>query len=136
MRANARGFTLLEVMVATLIMSIAVVGLLSSLSTSLNNAAKLTAYDRAAQLARQKMDELLIATVKLPKSAPFEGQWDAATGWRARITTFEKPEGAGPLSPVLERVELEVWWMAGERRRTFNLEGYRRGALSAEEAPR
>ena len=115
---------------ATLIMSIAVVGLLSSLSTSINNAAKLTSHDRAVQLARQKMDELLIATMKLPTNAPIQGQWDPATGWQARITTFEKPEGAGPGTPVLERVELEVWWMAGEKRRTFTLEGYRRGVLT------
>ena len=121
---------MLEVMVATLIMSIAVVGLLSSLSTSINNAAKLTSHDRAVQLARQKMDELLIATMKLPTNAPIQGQWDPATGWQARITTFEKPEGAGPGTPVLERVELEVWWMAGEKRRTFTLEGYRRGVLT------
>ena len=117
-------------MVATLIMSIAVVGLLSSLSTSINNAAKLTSHDRAVQLARQKMDELLIATMKLPTNVPIQGQWDSATGWQARITTFEKPEAAGPGTPVLERVELEVWWMAGEKRRTFTLEGYRRGVLT------
>ena len=53
-----RGFTLLEVMVATTIMAIAVVGLLSSLSASLRNAARLTDNDRSALLARRKMDEL------------------------------------------------------------------------------
>ncbi len=57
-----RGFTLLEVMVATLIMAIAVAGLMGAISTSLRNAARLTDHDRAVLLGHQKMDELLIAT--------------------------------------------------------------------------
>jgi general secretion pathway protein I len=136
-----RGFTLLEVLVATVIMAIAITGLLTSLSTSLRNAAKLTDYDRAAQLARRKMDELLIANPSPPKLVPIEGTWDPAltggvpTGWRARVTTFDKPDGAGPGSPVLERVELEIWWMIGDERKTFTLEGFRRGILLTKETP-
>jgi len=136
---NRRGFTLLEVLVATLIMAIAVTGLLSALTTSLRSAARITDYDRAALLARQKMDELLLA-VRVPKQTIFEGTWDAAetgdmkTGWRARITPFEMPPGAGPGTPILERVELEIWWMAGDQRRTFTLEGFRRGVLGTDEA--
>ena len=44
---SRRGFTLLEVMVATTIMGIAVVTLLSALSTSVRNATRLTDYVRA-----------------------------------------------------------------------------------------
>ena len=46
------GFTLLEVLIATLIMGVAVVGLLSAISTSMRSAARLTDYDRVAILAR------------------------------------------------------------------------------------
>jgi general secretion pathway protein I len=135
------GFTLLEVLVATLIMAIAVTGLLSSITTSLRSAAKLTDYDRAAMLARQKMDELLLSTAKFPKNVPIEGTWQPEMtggrpmGWRARFSVFDKPEGAAPGSPVLERVELEIWWMAADDRRTFNIEGYRRAPLQAEGLP-
>ena len=127
-----RGFTLLEVMVATLVMAIAVTGLLSALSTSMQNASRLTAYDRAVQLSRQKMDELLMTSAKLPVGVPIEGAFDAHTGWRARITPFDKPDPVGPGMPVLERVELEIWWMNGEQRRTFALEGFRRGVFGAQ----
>ena len=68
MERKPQGFTLLEVLVATAIMAIAVTGLLTSLSTSLRNAARVTSVDRATLLARQKMDELL-SEPKLPKSA-------------------------------------------------------------------
>ena len=131
-----RGFTLLEVLVATLIMAVAVTGLLSALSTSLRNASRLTDYDRAALLARQKMDELLIAR-PLPRGSVLEGTWDASVtggqpmGWRALISQFEMPQGAGPGTPILDRVQLEIWWMNGERRRTFSLEGFRRGTIAA-----
>ena len=57
---HRRGYTLLEVLVATSIMAIAVVGLLSNLSTSLSNAARLTDYDRASVLAKRTMDNLML----------------------------------------------------------------------------
>ena len=143
MRRRNSGFTLLEVLVATLIMSIAVVGLLSALSTSLNNAARLTDYDRAALLARRKMDELLIAP-KLPKNAVLEGPFDPAltsglqAGWKARVTPFEIPPGAGPGAPILERIELQIWWrhQEGDNARTFVLETFRRGMMMPEDVGR
>jgi general secretion pathway protein I len=133
-----RGFTLLEVLVATLIMGIAVSGLMSALSTSMRSAARLTDYDRAALLGRQKMDELIIAS-NLPKLTPIEGIWapevagDLKAGWRARLSPFEMPSTAGPGTPYLERVELEIWWMNGEKRRTLNLEAFRRSVITLED---
>ena len=135
-----RGFTLLEVLVATLIMAIAVTGLLSALSTSLRTAARLTDYDRATLLARQKMDELLIAN-GLPKLTPFEGTWDrdatggVVMGWRARISPYETVTPPAPGLPFLERIELEIWWMNGTQRRTLSVEGFRRAVLTRNDLP-
>ena len=133
-----RGFTLLEVLVATVILAVAVTGLMSALSTSLGSAARLTDYDRAALLGRQKMDELIIAS-NLPKLTPIEGIWapevagDLKAGWRARLSPFEMPSTAGPGTPYLERVELEIWWMNGSQRRSFTLEGFHRALLTKED---
>jgi general secretion pathway protein I len=126
---HRKGFTLLEMLVATMIMGIAVVGLLSNLSTSLRNASHLTEYDRAALLAKRKMDELLL-DARLPKDVAIEARFDPATsgvegGWRARLATFEEPPIVVPGVAVLERLELQVWWMSGARRRTLSMEAFR-----------
>ncbi|MBM3783723.1 MAG: prepilin-type N-terminal cleavage/methylation domain-containing protein [Acidobacteria bacterium] len=134
-----RGFSLLEVMVATLIMAVAVVALLSNLSTSLRNAARLTNYDRAAMLAKSKMDELLLVP-RFPPGAVIDGQFDLSqtsgvpAAWRARATLFEAAPGAGPGMPALERIELEVRFEQGGQTKTFQLEGYRKRNLFPGEA--
>jgi general secretion pathway protein I len=123
-----KGFTLLEVMVATLIMGIAVVGVLSAMSTSMRAASRLTAYDRAVMLGRTKMDELL--TDKLvPFGAVVEGTFDDQTGWSARFSPYVVRPGSPPGTPVLERVELEIWWMSNGDKHSFPLEGYRRNTI-------
>jgi type II secretion system protein I len=134
MRTGRRGFTLLEVMVAALIMGIAVAGVLSGLAGAARNAARLTDYDRATLVAKLKMDELLLDR-DAPRNAPVEGTFDPAVagntnmGWRAVVTPFEAPPGRGPAAWGVDRVELEIWWMQGTTRRSFSLEGYRRNLL-------
>jgi type II secretion system protein I len=134
LRRASPGFTLLEVLVATAIMGIAVAGLMANLRTSLVNAAKLSDYDRAAMLARRQMDELLLVR-PLPKGMPIEGLFPPERmegrrcGWRAVVTPFEgegapgAPPAAG--SRILERIALQVWWMQGAQRRTLDIAAYR-----------
>lgn len=145
MQALRRGFTLLEVLVATLIMGVAVAGLLGALRASLSNAARLSESHRAAALARRQMDALL-ATRALPKGVPIEGVFPreetggVEAGWRARVTPFEgmtlKP-GAAPMigTWILDRIELEVWWLQGGARRSLKLATYRRNYMRPEDAP-
>jgi hypothetical protein len=105
----------------------------------MRNQSRLTDYDRSAMLARRKMDELL-ADRKLPRFAVLEGRWDPAmtngreSGWRARVQPWEIPPGANPGAEVLERIELEVWWLEGnQHRKTFAIDGFRRGRLMPED---
>lgn len=129
-----RGFTLLEVLVASTLMAVAVVGLLGTLRTSLSNAARLTDYDRAALLARRQMDELL-ATRGLPYGLSIEGTFaprltgGVRSGWRARVTPFESSAPPGlpppPGQPMLERIELEVWWASGADTKSLRIGAYR-----------
>ncbi len=132
---SRRGFTLLEALVATTIMGIAVTMLLSNIATSLRTASRVTEADRAALLARRKVNELLLNPM-LPKAQVIEGKFtelDGAEGlqggWRAQLLPFESLQGTTPGSPILERLEFEAWWMSGSRRRTFTLEAYRQGTI-------
>jgi Tfp pilus assembly protein PilV len=110
--------------VATAIMSIAVVGLLSLISATLSNAARVRQYDRAAMLARTKMNELLVSP--LADGQPMAGQWDESTGWTARSDAFERPPNARAGGSQLVRVGLEVWWKADGERKSITVEGFRR----------
>jgi len=130
-----RGFTLLEMIVATTIMGIAVAGLMSGISSSTRNAVRLRDYDRVVQLARLRMNGLLA-----DPRAPREGQFDSAItgglecGWRAQVSVAEQSSptpAAGDY--VLDRIQLEIWWMSGGQRRSFPLESYQRRTLRPED---
>jgi len=135
---DKRGFTLLEMVVATAIMGIAVVGVLSALAGSARNAARVRDYDRVAQLAEQRMNEMLLDDA-LPRGVELSGDFDPAisgglaSGWRARVTAFEKPTSPQAGQYSLDRIEMEVWWMAAGQRRSITLDAYRRHVLKPED---
>jgi general secretion pathway protein I len=121
---SQRGFTLLELLVATTIMGIAVVGLLSSLTTSMRNASRVTDADRASAVARSKMEEL-VADPMLPFQGELDGTFDASSGWRVTTGPFEAPPKAGPGALIVQRIGLVVWWETGGIHHEFPLETYR-----------
>lgn len=133
---NQRGFTLLELIVATTIMGIAVVGLLSGISGAVRNAARLREYDRAVQLARLRINELLVDQ-RLPRDSLLTGPFDPSqtggleAGWQARLSNFEMSPIPAPGQMALDRIELEVWWNGGNQRRTFTLDAFRPRVLRA-----
>ena len=135
-----RGFTLLEMIVATLIMAIAIVGLMSGISGATRNAAHLRDYDRVAQLARLRMNDLLVDP-HLPRNVMLNGSFDPSqtggieSGWRAMVTLFEIPPRPAPGQLGLEQIRLEIWWMSGSERRTFALESLRRKVLQEQDMP-
>ena len=127
-----RGFTLLEVLVATVIMAIAVSGVLAALSTSVRNATRLTDRDRASVFARRKMEELLVEK-RLPRHIILEGLYDQSSGWKARVTPFEVPQNPAPGTKILDRIEVQIWWVISGRTLTFDVEGFRRSILTPED---
>jgi general secretion pathway protein I len=129
--SSRAGFTLLEVLVATVIMGIAVAGLLVGLAQSAKSAARLANYDRAVMLARTKMNDLLLDT-SLPFDGNVDGQFDAGqaggipSGWKAALKPYDVPPNAGPGTVILQDIALDVWWEPPSGgRRTMHLEGYR-----------
>jgi type II secretory pathway pseudopilin PulG len=126
--------------VATTIMGIAVAGLMSGISSTTRNAARLRDYDRVVQLARLRMNTLL-ADPRAPREGLFDREITGGLecGWRAQVSVAESATPAPGVGDwVLERIQLEIWWMSGATRRTFPLESYRRRKLQPEDsgAPR
>src|SRR4051812_24538546 len=126
------GFTLLEVLVATVIMGFAVTALIVGLSQSVKNAGRLADYDRAVMLARTKMNDLVL-DANLPLEGSLDGDFSRVqaggmdSGWKAVLKPFDVPPNAGPGIVILQEVALEVWWDPGTGgRRTMHLESYRR----------
>jgi type II secretion system protein I len=132
MKTSSRaGFTLLEVLVATVIMGVAVTALIVGLSQSVKNASRLADYERAVMLARTKMNDLLL-DVNLPFDGSVDGAFateqagGVASGWKAALRPYDVPPNAGPGVTVLQQISLDVWWEpATGGRRTMHLEGYR-----------
>ena len=133
------GFTLLEVLVATVIMGIAVAGLIAGLSQSVHNASRLGDYDRAAMLARTKLNDLLLEN-DLPFNGTVSGLFDkeqsggVASGWQASLRPFEGPPNAGPGTMILQEINLQIWWLPASpgtnpSRRTIQLAGYRQARI-------
>lgn len=128
---NRRGFTLLEVLVATVIMGVAVTGLIVGLSQSAKNASRLSEYDRAVMLARTKMNDLLL-DISLPFDGAVDGTFDAEqsggmqSGWRAVLKPFEQRPNSQPGSEIVQRISLQIWWQPPSgTRRMMQLDGYR-----------
>lgn len=126
--------------VATTIMAIAVVGLMSGISGATRNAARLRDYDRAAQLARLRMNELLLDR-NMPRNATISGQFDPSitggieAGWQARLENFEMPPQAYAGQLALDRIELQIWWTSGTGRRAFTLDSFRPRVLTSQDVP-
>lgn len=119
-------------------MAVAITGLVANLNGSLRNASRLAEYDRAAILAKRKMDELILIRA-LPRFTPLSGVWTAMeTGsvpvaWRAIVTPFDVPPQPSAQMVVLDRIELRVEWPGG---RAFTLEGFKRGYLTGPDVER
>ncbi len=125
-RSRQRGFTLLEVLVATLLMAIAVTSLMSNLSTSTANLMRATDLDRLTALTKSKMDELITrpGLMNGVVEGPFAVGSPARGGWRATIFVAGVANQGG--GDRLERIQLETWLEVGGKRRTMFLETYRR----------
>jgi hypothetical protein len=89
-----------------------------------------------AMLARTRMDELL-ADRTLPLETQIDGRFDPRiaggeeAGYHAAVSVFEAPAQTPPLTPVLQRILLHVWWRQGDQQHGLDLEAFRRSVIPA-----
>ncbi|MFO8085328.1 MAG: type II secretion system protein [Desulfobacterales bacterium] len=115
----ARGFTLIEILVAMMLLSICLVVILQLFSGGLKSGKTAEDYTRAVFYAREKMEEYLL--MEDFQEGVFEGTFDDVYRWRADITYVE-PEDEEPERLVdLFQVNVSVFWAAGKREKEFQI---------------
>jgi general secretion pathway protein I len=114
------GFTLIEILVATMILAICIVVILQLFSGGLKSSRLSGDYTRAIFHAREKMEELLLLNEL--SDEVLEGEYKDGFTWRAKIQYIEpdKDEGA-PLPVDTFNIVVEVSWPYGYREKHFEI---------------
>ena len=137
------GFTLLEVLVATVVLGTAVAALFGLLSGALRNAGRLQDPERAFMLGQTKMNELLALGTgsaateeELPLDETLQGQWDERFRWQAIAKRF-RPTAESSYGTILVQVMVDVYWKPADNReeRKLVLESYQLRQQSAGSRP-
>ncbi len=133
--ACAKGFTLIEVVVAMAILGVGLTVLIELFSGSLRLARFSGEYTKAANYARIKMEEIKMRPTL--NEGREEGEFDGIYRWQvdakrmdllpARIETDFKP----PFE--LYQVKIHVFWKSGKGERSTALETYRTIRLEEQE---
>ena len=117
-----KGFSLIEVMVAMIIMSLSLTLLYNAVATSTNNTRVADEYLRAVMLAESVLAaNRLVAEPDLSLTDSYE-KYD----WELRIwpVNEEKDNARGEANEVLPELyflSVVVFWPSGEKRRSFDL---------------
>jgi general secretion pathway protein I len=129
-QTHTRGFTLLEILVALVILSISIGVLMNIFSGGIKAARVTRNYNKAVFLAQGKMEELLLRKFndEFTDSGVFEEDPDFR--WDLEVLEYEMPtdewqqpdesEAQIPQVRTLE-ITLRVSWNTGERTQTYSL---------------
>jgi len=108
MPPRARGFSLLEVIAAILLLAIAFAALMKVAGGSMHLSSRAAEISRADMWAQSKLDGLGVAE---PVSAgEDQGDFDRDYRWHMRVARWTEPDVPADSTLTLYRVELEVQW--------------------------
>ncbi len=118
--ARSNGFTLIETLVAMMILSISLVVVMQLFSGGLRSNKISNDYLYGIFHAREKMEELLLSEELLPGS--FSGEFDDGYQWQAAIDFIAEEDEASQKMPVSTlSIQLDVSWRMGSREKHCNL---------------
>lgn len=120
--ASCRGFSLIEVLVAFAILTLALGVLLPLFSNGLRSLSISEQYTRAAVLAESRL-------AAIGRETPLEqgeedGEFEQGFRWRTSVTPYEVVEDTEGTSPLADAflTTVEVYWQDGDKRRTLTLD--------------
>jgi len=129
-----QGFTLMESLVAVMILGVALVTVMQLFAGGLRSARASADYTRAVFLAREKLEETIL-TSPLTETT-LAGDLDPGQKWECRITpitdetdtqTTSQTQGPSPW-----RVSCTIYWLANNRTKEYTLETVRLGKMAEE----
>ena len=108
-RSSQRGFSLLEVIAAIMLLAIAFTALMKVAGASIRLTQNATAHSEAAMWARSLLDSAFVAEPITPGTT--SGRFDRQFRWQLKVTPWNQT--AAPGAPMqLYQLDLEVMWGA------------------------
>jgi len=127
-KRSAQGFTLLEILVAFVVMALVVGTLLRLYGTAMRNVAVAEEYSFAIQVAESRLQTLGVA--EPVEEGSLSGE-EGSTGYRWQVTMeaveLNEEEQASPLSVQAYQVTVTVSWDSAGKQRQFTLSSLRFG---------
>ena len=119
--SNSRGFTLIETLVAVMVLSISLVTIMQLFSGGLKSSMVSDSYTLAIFHAREKMEEILLLD-ELAEEA-LEGDFRDGFSWKSKISLFkpEEDDEGSEVSFDMFNVEVQVFWNKGSHARHVDL---------------
>ena len=115
-----KGFTLIEILVAISVLSIAMVVILQLFSGGLRSSKTSEAYTKGIFHAREKMEEILLGT-ELSEEVS-EGEFEDGYRWRSEILREEQSEKEAAKLPFeLYHIRVDVFWDEGAKEKDFTI---------------
>lgn len=140
---SQRGLTLIEVLVAFVVLALTLGVILQIFSGGLRNARLSDAYTRALLLAESRLEA--VGSEQAVVSGETAGQLGEDLRWRVRIQPWagaiadplaaSAPPGGAPPARMLYEVQVQVAWQAGGRERSLRLTSLRLGDAPQERRP-
>jgi prepilin-type N-terminal cleavage/methylation domain-containing protein len=115
--AGQKSFTLLETLVAVMILAVSLVILLQLLSQDLRSTGYSMEYGRAVLLARMKMEELLVR--ETPAAAPLNGDFEGGYTWSADFRATDAAAAVRGMRPL--ELTVAVHWRQEGRPKQLSL---------------
>ncbi len=116
----AKGFTLLEVLIASVLLGAVFVAAMALMSRSLQNIERMSVHELVLLHAREKMTELLLHEELAPES--LAGEWNDGFRWQVEIAPYQTVNPGQPAAYGLFRVRLTILWGGRESVRTYVVE--------------
>jgi type II secretion system protein I len=114
------GFTLLEVLIATLLVGTVFVAVVGLLSQSLRNVDRMKPHERALLHAQEKMSEVLLREELEPGMV--SGEWEDGYRWQVRITSSQPNPALQNASFDLFQVHVQISWDQRETPKAYSVQ--------------